>query len=401
MAAVAGSKGKLELQTSGASNPQLSLIKGLLAGEMSAGQAVHALLDAARLREVGIDTNMICNLRCQYCYLTDREEQPGTVPLDRLQSSLCDLAEKGVKLFAFIGKEPLADDRAVRLLRALNNKRSAGPDFRTGMVTNGTLVDRWLDSLLEADLSYLDISIDGLGEAENRLRADVGLSGRVNRAIQSVVGTKLRDRFSTATVLTHTSAPHYRDFVDTMFSADVVTCFASPVLRFAMSNDVADQALELDEVLRLCDDLAKISAGSDRQIIIDLPYRYSWALLHSRQIQADKLQEDRFEAIYYQVAGSSLYLKINPFPYSYWRAARVTHDGQVILNMDLAAHRDYAESSVDFEGLNGAMLPRHRAAGASVLSAFVAKHQDCSLSGLFERDLERQFSFHRSIRTAA
>jgi hypothetical protein len=402
MAAVAGSKGRLQPRTTESGSIQLEAVTALLNGRLDAEGAAHKLLADSAVREVGIDTNMICNLACQYCYLSDRVEEPGKLPLDQLHEKLTELAAFGTKLFAFIGKEPLADKRAVTLLKELNLVRGANGGFRTGLVTNGTLVERRLDQLVEADVSYIDISVDGLGEAENSLRGGSVIS-RIKAGIRSVIQSPLRERFATATVLTGVSAPRYPDFVKAMFDQGVVTCFASPVLRFAMSNEVSEYAVSLDHTLRLADHVASATVTADpcTQVIIDLPYRYTWSLLRSGGIPVGEVQQDAFEALYWQLLGSSVFIKLNPFPFSYWRAVRITHDGNVILNMDLAAHEHYSDSAARLEQLHPALFQDWRQIGILSMTNFIEGHLGECRTPIYERDLSGQYARSRSTQVAA
>ena len=401
MAAVAGSKGRLEIRQEQLPGVQMRVVEALLDNSLSASVAADVLLTHAALREVGIDTNMICNLACRYCYLEDRPSGKGTIPVGALEATLQNLAEDDVKLFAFIGKEPLSDSRAVRLLTSLNTVRSDGRQFRTGMVTNGTLVHRWLDKLIDANLSYLDVSIDGLGPVENELRgADV--AEKIMSGVKLAVNSALQDRFATATVLTHKSLQGYPVFVEEMFGIGVKTCFSSPVLRFAMSNDVADFAVSLEETWKLAEQLASRHPFSiDRQIIIDLPYRYTWNLLKSGRISPSDVKEDNNEALYSNLQGSCVYIKLNPFPYSYWRALRITHDGKVILNMDLAAHVQYGTNAPSFDAVRANVFENSVLAGQAVLKDFISRHMDeANVDSEFERNLAGQFERYQSLMAA-
>lgn len=399
MAAVAGSKGRL-VPSCKPRGPQIDLVMQLLGGHSSPAEVAQELVAARRLREVGVDTNMVCNLSCKYCYLRDRAEEPGSVPLDVLSGRLESLAASGTKLFAFIGKEPLADSRAIGLLRRLDEVRRSGAVFRTGMVTNGTLVERWLPELEETELSYIDVSIDGLDDEHNVLRG-AGTTSRIMRGIEAVLGSRLRDRFATATVLTSISCPDYRKFVESMFSRGVITCFASPVLRFAMSNEVSKEALGVDSLWRLVDELSDLSATPQHQIIIDLPYKYSWFALQSGLIPARAIEEDAYEALYWRVGGSSVYIKLNPFPYSYWRALRITHDGRAILNMDLAAHPKYEIGSVPLSEVRPDIFSDQVRGGLAVLSDSIERLASRDLRELHERDLEGQHARDMMQRIAA
>jgi|GEM_PF-6848051 len=344
---------------------------------------------------------MICNLACSYCYLGDRKEAKGTVPLLALETWLEVRAQAGTKLFAFIGKEPLADGRATRLIERLNTVRRAGQKrFRTGMVTNGTLVSRWIDRLAEADLSYIDVSLDGMTDDANRLRGD-DVAMRAMAGVDAIINSPLRDRFATATVLTAASSPGYADFVREMFARGAPTCFASPVLRFAMSNDVADYALTLEEVWLLVEELAAIQPSEPGgQIIIDLPYRYTWSLLASGRVPISEVREDAFEALFWAPAGSAVHIKLNPFPYSFWRALRVTHDGRTILNMDLAAHPEYQAGAPDFRGIDGSIFSETMLTGVRAMTNFIEGHVTPVSKDVFERDLRGQFARHVDLLTA-
>jgi len=402
MAAVAGSKGRIAKRETGARGPQLAVVAGLLEGRLDAEGAAHVLLDNAALREVGVDTNMICNLSCSYCYLSDRKLEAGSVPVDFLATWLARLAHGGTKLIAFIGKEPLADDRAIQLLERLDAMRLDGQQcFRTGMVTNGTLVRRWLRRLEESGISYLDISVDGLSDRENRLRGP-SLSRRILEGVDAIVGSSLRSRFATATVLTSASCANYPAFVEQMFGRGVPTCFASPVLRFAMSNEVSASAVSLDELLALAERLRGITGPhGDEQVIIDLPYKYSWALLSSRFVPIADVEEDAHEALFWRMPGSMVHIKLNPFPFSYWRALRVTHDGNVILNMDLAAHPEYSRVSTPLGQVDRHVFVRERPSGFAILTDAIARLIVANPGSLHERDLAGQHWRDLALRSAA
>ncbi len=404
MAAVAGSKGKINTDCARKGGVQVSVVADLMNGNASPAEAAERLLQNASLREIGIDTNMICNLNCQYCYLGDRKEEKGSADFVQLADKLKSLAATETKLFAFIGKEPLSDDRATRLIEALGYLRNKQRmNFRTGMVTNGTLVDRWIDRLVDAQLSYLDISIDGISDLQNKLRGDA-VTDRIMAGINTVVNSPLRENFATATVLTEASIRDYPEFVSRMFDKGVVTCFSSPVLRFAMSNQVADIAISLDEILKLCEALSNSNAlTKDRQVIIDLPYRYSWAMLNSGNIPLEQLREDSYEALHWNPQ-QGIYLKLNPFPFSYWRALRVTHDGHAILNMDLAAHIAYSTGTIEYTDIDSDVFTKNFETGISIMSAFIKQHIETSShdAKLFERNLNGQYlDFQKLVAIAA
>jgi molybdenum cofactor biosynthesis enzyme MoaA len=349
MAAVAGSKGRIAFPIGHLPNPsfQAALAGRLLNNAVSVDEVVQSITDAARLREIGVDTNMICNLACKYCYLDDRPEAKGAIEAAEWKSYLEPLIHAGSKLIAFIGKEPLADTIALDTISELNEARDHGQRFRIGMVTNGTLIDRRIDHLKSARLDYLDVSLDSMPEINDRSRGE-GVFERVVKNIKLYLATSPVHDFSITSVLHKGSVRRYVDFVEFIFSIGIKTAFGSPILRFTERDTAAPLAISATDLSAMIDTLGvylrRLSAEScnDRQVIIDLPYKYSWLLLKERDIDWTDIKQDMFEAHFLQPDSSvPLFVKFNFFPMSYWRAIRVTHDARVIENMDLAAHRLY------------------------------------------------------------
>lgn len=352
MAAVAGSKGRIHLADDLTPIPsfQAELAGNLLAGKTTVSEVARLLLDHARLREVGIDTNMICNLSCKYCYLDDRDESKGRIDPKAWASYIEPLVGAGCKLVAFIGKEPLGDTIALDTIGRLN-RLPTRQSFRVGMVTNGTFIDRRIDQLADARLDYLDVSLDAVGAVNDELRGE-GVFQRVSKNLKLYLATAPAHDFSVTSVLHKGSAERYVEFVDFLFSLGMKTAFGSPILKFTEKDPVSRFALNVGELRSLLEQLSaylssiSLTVRADRQIIIDLPYKYSWALLQSAGFDWKDINQDTYEAHYWRPDSAlPLYIKFNFFPMSYWRAIRVTHDGRVLENMDLAAHRLYRQES--------------------------------------------------------
>jgi hypothetical protein len=75
--------------------------------------------------------------------------------------------------------------------------------------------------------------------------------------------------------------------------------------------------------------------------------------------------------MHWRLAGPSVFLKLNPFSYSYRRALRVPRDGLAILKMDLAAHRNYGDAAPDFRTLDADVFQRLAPFGREFLAEFI------------------------------
>jgi 12,18-didecarboxysiroheme deacetylase len=136
-----------------------------------------------------------CNLKCVHCYAHATDEAAS----DELSTKegkhlLDDLAQFGVPVVLFSGGEPLVRRDLVELA-----DYAVKLGMRAVISTNGTLITRSVaQALKEIGLSYVGISLDGMGEVNDRFR---GVKGAFNRAMAGIehcqqAGIKVGLRFT-------------------------------------------------------------------------------------------------------------------------------------------------------------------------------------------------------------
>lgn len=399
MAAVAGSKGRIQSCPNTTLNTrsfQAAIAHDVLRGALSPREAAERIVSEATLREVGIDTNMMCNLRCAYCYLDDRPVEKARIPPDEWFGLLSPFAERGCKLFAFIGKEPLLDETAIGLLELLDRQRAPGRNFRTGMVTNGTLLHRFLNRIEDAGLSYLDVSLDGL-PGVNDLWRGKGAGHRALRNLKSLLARQPQFDMFVSCVLHQGNLNHLATFVPTLFDMGLTGFFTSPVLRFTRNGMIDEWSIgpaELHEVIETLRLVAAdvCSSTGEHQIVLDLPYRYAWWLLASGWVEPERILDDRFEVPYLQPDESvPFFIKMNFISFSFYRAVRITHDGVIVANLDLAAHPDYDKGQVHASGV----CSRDDETAITFHTSFLQQHRVIGEypERLFDRDVGSQLSW--------
>jgi organic radical activating enzyme len=409
MAAVAGSKGRIGSLLLSDKSPyfldQALLVREFSRGHLSSDEAARKLLAKSRLREIGVDTNMVCNLKCSYCYLNDREEQKGTADLNKVADFLIDGIGFGAKLIAFIGKEPLADNRALTIAERLNEQHNRNK-FRVGMVTNGTKIHQRIERLKEVRLDYLDVSIDGAKPHNDAVRGG-GAFEQALSGLRMAAQANIASDIAVTSVLHAKSVTDYHEFIEKMFEVGVTTCFSSPVLNFATTNqnEVDGLALSPERVMGHIEGLItwaarnRVSTGTEKQLLVDLPYRYSWRFLADGIFEAGDVVQDCYEAHYWQPdAGVPVYVKLNFVPQSYWRAFRLTHDGECLYNMDLAAHRNYqlvsdSMSSTDRAWWQGGRAAEDQGVLANFFVGMLSNQRSRGRS--FDREIDGQLAFQR------
>ena len=118
-----------------------------------------------------------CNLRCIHCYYTAGTEcDPDELSTAEARALIDDLADFRVPVLLFSGGEPLMRHDVFELgLYAVER------GMRTVISTNGTLIDGRVAGRIEkAGFSYVGISLDGIGETNDRFR---GVRGAFEAAL--------------------------------------------------------------------------------------------------------------------------------------------------------------------------------------------------------------------------
>jgi radical SAM protein with 4Fe4S-binding SPASM domain len=136
---------------------------------------------AAERRPVVVWTlTRTCNLRCIHCY-TDSENvrYENELTTDEGLALLEQLAAFGVPAVLFTGGEPLMRSDVFDLAA-----RAVELGLRPVLSTNGTLIDGATAARIKgAGFAYVGISLDGIGEVNDRFR---GVEGAFERAVRGI-----------------------------------------------------------------------------------------------------------------------------------------------------------------------------------------------------------------------
>jgi len=107
-----------------------------------------------------------CNLRCLHCYSFSGPEKRDQLDSSVFERALTDAYAEGYRVASFSGGEPLLYKDLPRLLR---HAKSCG--MRTTVTSNGMLLDERRLAGLAGATDVLAISLDGVPESHNRMRA--------------------------------------------------------------------------------------------------------------------------------------------------------------------------------------------------------------------------------------
>ena len=121
-----------------------------------------------------------CNLKCVHCYNDSGSRRAkDELSTQEAEEVLRDLAEFGVPSVLFSGGEPLERGDLFELLGY-----AGGLGLRTVISTNGTLITADVaQRIKERGVSYVGISLDGVGQINDKFR---GVAGAFDKAVRGV-----------------------------------------------------------------------------------------------------------------------------------------------------------------------------------------------------------------------
>jgi len=121
-----------------------------------------------------------CNLKCVHCYNDSGAGKPSNeVSTDKAKEVIDDMARFGVPSVLFSGGEPLMRPDLFELI-----EYAVGKGLRTVISTNGTLIsEQTAGKIKERGVSYVGISLDGIGPINDKFR---GVDGAFERAVKGI-----------------------------------------------------------------------------------------------------------------------------------------------------------------------------------------------------------------------
>jgi len=105
-----------------------------------------------------------CNLRCSYCrpgtMVSCKNNRPAIMSGEEIASLAGHFAELGIRKIRLTGGEPLMRNDFPAILRNLRNRLDSSIEL--ALTTNGVLVHRYINEILEAQIGSVNVSLDSL-----------------------------------------------------------------------------------------------------------------------------------------------------------------------------------------------------------------------------------------------
>lgn len=153
---------------------------------MKARPHAHAVPKSAAERKPVTAWNITrtCNLKCVHCY-SDSEEKAysGELTTEEGKNLITDLVDFGIPALLFSGGEPLVRKDIWELA---DHGKKLG--LRMTLSTNGVLIDdKTAQKIKDIGFTYVGISLDGIGEVNDKFRGKDGAFKKAMRGFQNCV----------------------------------------------------------------------------------------------------------------------------------------------------------------------------------------------------------------------
>jgi len=136
-----------------------------------------------------------CNLSCKHCYAnSDSKKCEGELTLKEAKEFIDDLKDFNVPVILFSGGEPLMRENFFDILSHAKERK-----IRSTISTNGTLLDKaTCKTLKKISVSYVGISLDGIGSEHDEFRGVAGSFDTTLRGLRNCmeIGQKVGLRFT-------------------------------------------------------------------------------------------------------------------------------------------------------------------------------------------------------------
>lgn len=214
------------------------------------------------------EVTRFCNLECKHCctYSGPRVSTENDVASERMIAVASELAEANVRDVLFSGGEPFLRADFLEIVRAIDPARTL-----VYIASNGTAIDdRTVDTLREARVAGIDISLDGYTpEKHQLLRLHPTSYQRAIRGIEACVAGELPLRV-TSCVIPETAA-YVEDLVALLVGMGVKTLVIQTVLPSG-GRAIEHPYLAIDPAVipRIDEQINRARARWADQISIDL-----------------------------------------------------------------------------------------------------------------------------------
>jgi MoaA/NifB/PqqE/SkfB family radical SAM enzyme len=299
--------------------------------------------------------NRTCNLKCKHCYFRTSSEGLSLANSEWLKFFASLFADLSPSVLSFAGREIFALQSSAQLffdvIRLRNNiQRSKNDRTEIGVITNGTLLAEYRNSLLHTPPDYFDISVEGLPETHDYVRGH-GSFDKLETNLHWL-SAHFQQRVWLTPTLNRKNLFQLQDIIQFYNDRFALDRFS---FGFFVPNEDTDPELVLssehyhrfiDSVLPKIQEIAVRDTGepvrvifeldTNQKFLIDLLEQHGY-IRHGQPLVSEKIMYD---------SGIELSFNIARIPVGLWRSVRISPEGHWIAAEDLLRVEEYDQLAV-------------------------------------------------------
>jgi radical SAM protein with 4Fe4S-binding SPASM domain len=199
-------------------------------------------------------------LNCVHCYSKSKDrEYKGELTTEEAKAMIDDLAAFGAPVLLFSGGEPLLRKDLFELI-----EYAVGRGMRAVISTNGTLINKATAKRLKTlGLSYVGISLDGIGEANDKFRGKKGAFDAAMTGIDNCmeVGLKVGLRFT----ISRQNADQVGPLFDLIEEKGIPRVCFYHLVYAGRGNELIEEDLDHEETRKMVDLIIDRTAGLHKE----------------------------------------------------------------------------------------------------------------------------------------
>jgi MoaA/NifB/PqqE/SkfB family radical SAM enzyme len=304
-----------------------------------------------RRRSLTMLVNNECNLACRHCYLQLPKASRQRLTAGEWNRAIDSALAEGIEHFVIAGKEVFLGQNGPAVVDHLGGIKRAHPNIRTGLITNGTLIHNHRERIEAADLTYIDVSMEG-AEADHDAIRGAGSFAAVRSNVEWAA-TTLGERLFVTLTLQKRNLNRFSEALLAFSSLGVKNVGAS----FFCPLPYTDRNLDLsEEDFRLffnrLQKLGSLSLDSEMAVQVDagiVSPNAVTAFMQSEWFSLESMEVDRSGFLYSRFRfcnGLLLCFRYIPWPLAITHSSRLTVDGELVCVDDSLSPRLYHLNSL-------------------------------------------------------
>lgn len=161
--------------------------------------------------------NNKCQFKCTHCLYNGKQMKREDLTIDQWKEVIDKLAQEGVKIIDFFGKEPLIDGSVFELMEHIDKNH---PQIEYLMITNGVNIPKYLDSIVK-HLKKVALSVEDLEEV--RLRTSP-ITENIKLLLENGVDVQV------SLDLTPHNIDHVEDIVKELYELGIRDIYIKPIV---------------------------------------------------------------------------------------------------------------------------------------------------------------------------